>query len=238
MANVATESQQLWPMSAKLRAAFEILLEAHSYAQDARKDIWQFAVEIDSLRSVGLLPNDFRWLVTRGYVEHAREATRPDDQQRTYQAQGKLAQTDRTCFILTDAGLALARSVRQSGSDPEKPANSPLGESENGRSQEPVPRWDQVRRELTVGGKMVKRYRLPSRNQEMVLTAFEEEGWPASIDDPLPPHPGQDPKHRLQATIKALNQHQKAHLVHFMGNGTGEGVLWEFVQQGGSQDSE
>ncbi len=238
MTSVVPHSPPWPPISAKLRAALEILLEAQRYAEDARENIWQFAVEIDSLRTVGLLPNDFRWLVSKGYVEHAREVTRPEDQQRAYHAEGKLAQAKGTCFILTEAGLALASKACQPGSAPENPTNSPVGESGNGRCEDRIPTWDQVRRELRVGTKMVKRYRLPSCNQETVLAAFEEEGWPASVADPLPPHPGQDSKHRLQATVKALNQHQKNSLVRFMGNGTGEGVLWEFREQGNGQDSD
>ena len=35
----------------------------------------------------------------------------------------------------------------------------------------------------------VKQYRVPSPNQEAVLTVFQEEGWPPRIDDPLSPVP-------------------------------------------------
>jgi hypothetical protein len=61
--------------------------------------------------------------------------------------------------------------------------------------------------------------------------AFEEEDWPVRIDDPLPPSPDIDPKTRLSSTIKSLNKNLKNRLVHFMGDGTGEGVMWEFVGQ-------
>ena len=59
--------------------------------------------------------------------------------------------------------------------------------------------------------------------------AFEEEGWPAKIDDPLAPQSQQDPKRRLHDTIKCLNRNQKNELLHFRGDGTGEGILWELV---------
>ncbi len=61
----------------------------------------------------------------------------------------------------------------------------------------------------------------------MVLTAFEEEAWPVRIDDPLPPHPEQDPKRRLHDTITSLNRHQRRPLIRFVGDGSGEGIRWE-----------
>ena len=74
-------------------------------------------------------------------------------------------------------------------------------------------------------------------NQEAILTAFQEEGWPARIDDPLPPHPEQDPKRRLNDTIKCLNRKQSQSLIHFRGDGTGEAVIWERVAKNGSNGS-
>ncbi len=92
------------------------------------------------------------------------------------------------------------------------------------------PHWDPMRRELTVDGQIVKRFRLPAANQEAVLLAFEEEGWPAAIFDPLPPRDEQNCKQRLHDTIKALNRSRLARVILFRGDGTGEGVLWEWSQ--------
>ena len=64
-------------------------------------------------------------------------------------------------------------------------------------------------------------------NQERILAAFEEEGWPVHIDDPLPPHPEQDSKRRLHDTINSLNRNQKKRLIQFLGNGNGQGIRWE-----------
>ena len=41
--------------------------------------------------------------------------------------------------------------------------------------------------EVRYRDEIVKRYRVPAPNQELILAAFEEEGWPQLIDDPLPP---------------------------------------------------
>ena len=90
-----------------------------------------------------------------------------------------------------------------------------------------VPHWDQAMRILRVGERVVKQYRVPSPNQEAVLTVFQEEGWPPRIDDPLSPVPDGFPKDRLRDTIRYLNKGQKNRLIRFRGDGTGEGVLWE-----------
>ena len=60
-----------------------------------------------------------------------------------------------------------------------------------------TPNWDRETRTFMVGGLLVKRFRVPSPNQEAVLDAFQEEGWPRSVDDPLSPVPDQQPKRRL-----------------------------------------
>ena len=76
----------------------------------------------------------------------------------------------------------------------------------------------------------MKRFQLPSRNQETILSAFEEEGWPPRIDDPLPPAVDCDPKQRLRDTIKSLNRNRKLVRIRFKGDGTGQGVLWELTR--------
>jgi hypothetical protein len=84
-------------------------------------------------------------------------------------------------------------------------------------------------------GRTVKQYRVPSPNQEAILTAFAEEGWPSAIDDPLPPHPEQDPKHRLRKTVEGLNANQVQPLLRFRGDGSGRRILWERIEIGSPQ---
>ena len=76
-------------------------------------------------------------------------------------------------------------------------------------------------------GQIVKQFKVPSPTQESILAAFEEEGWPAAIDDPLPPQPEQDSKRRMRNTIQHLNANQKVPLVFFRGDGSGQRILWE-----------
>ena len=89
------------------------------------------------------------------------------------------------------------------------------------------PSYDAMRRELSLRGVIVKRFRVPARNQELILSAFAEEGWPAQIDDPLPYVCNVDPRTRLHDVINRLNRSQINCLMSFHGNGRGDGVRWQ-----------
>jgi hypothetical protein len=92
-----------------------------------------------------------------------------------------------------------------------------------------LPRWERESRVLYLGQRVVKRYRRPSPNQDIVLSAFQEEGWPRRIYDPLPPKDEVVIKNRLHATIKWLNRNQEDRLLRFRGDGSGEAVCWERI---------
>jgi hypothetical protein len=79
---------------------------------------------------------------------------------------------------------------------------------------------------LSLNGTVVKRFRVPAQNQELILRAFEEEGWPDHIDDPLPVSGDIDPLTRLHDAINRLNGCQTNPVLRFSGNGTGTGVSW------------
>jgi hypothetical protein len=87
------------------------------------------------------------------------------------------------------------------------------------------PRWDRTGRKLWFGTCLVKEFPRPSDCQVLILEAFEEQGWPESIDDPLPHDPDIDPKHRLHDAIKRLNRKQRCSALSFHGNGNGEGIV-------------
>ena len=89
------------------------------------------------------------------------------------------------------------------------------------------PEWNAERRELRYDGRLVKRFVTASPCQIKILEAFEEEGWPGVIDDPLSPEGERLPPDRLRATIYQLNQHQENELIRFRGNGTGKAIVWE-----------
>jgi hypothetical protein len=99
-----------------------------------------------------------------------------------------------------------------------------------------VPHWDPDLQELRVNGLIVKQFKVPAPNQEMVLAAFEEERWPLRVDDPLPPQADQEPKRRLHDTIVSLNRSHKHRVIRFTGDGSGEGVRWALVSGDTSDD--
>ncbi len=229
----------------RIRPALHMLMEARQYAEQTSGDRWDFAVELEQLTTLGLIPNDFRWLVRNELVEHQREVTLETDDGRAFRPSGDLSFPDRTCFVLTDIGISYAQeccggttsydSVKlirvDSGNENGSKRNAINPPSTNGISlSEPVrPAWDSERRLLRFNGMPVKHFKWTAQNQEAILTAFEEEGWPPRIDDPLPPHDEQDSKRRLSDTIKCLNRKQDNSIIHFRGDGTGEGIIWEVV---------
>jgi hypothetical protein len=202
------------PMS-HARRALCLLCEAWDAARAENQDIWQFAVEIDELRALGLGHTELRRLLCRGLLEHAVENTEVGACQRSFRPLKALVFSEQTCFVLTGKGLAeISHHAAQPSS--EEPA----------AREARAPRWEGSERQLWWGNSLVKEFRVPAANQERVLAALQEEGWPTRIDDPLPPEPNLDPKSRLHDTIKALNRHQRCRLLRFSGDGRGWGVCW------------
>lgn len=212
----------------KMAEAFRLLLEAWRYAREVDRDAWDFAVELFVLRRAGLTRSDVRLLVCKGFVCHASELPDTNDGHRRFQPEASLSIGRNSCFILTPAGINLLSGIEES-----LPAGRE-GSVSLGTMSPPVrevasalPVFLNDVRELRFLERVVKRFKHPSPNQEAVLLAFEEDGWPRRIDDPLPPHPDCPPKKRLLDTIKSLNRHQRSPLLHFSGDGTGEGICWE-----------
>ncbi|WP_145168868.1 hypothetical protein [Rubripirellula lacrimiformis] len=224
-------------MPSHVAAAMAPLLLASQYAQQVTSEPWEFAVEIGQLVTLGLTPNDLRWLVRSGLVTHQREVTLEGENGRHFQPEGDLTYCERSCFFLTDCGVQLAKKLYpatnvslQVDYKPGDQQVSRNGVAKNqGLSQAAVPIWEAERRELRFDGAVVKHFKWVAVNQQAILDAFEEDGWPPRIDDPLPPNAEQDSKRRLADTIKCLNRKQRYAVIHFRGDGTGEGVIWEIV---------
>jgi len=218
-------------LSAPVRVAFAQLLEVHELARTSGRRLSDFAAEITNLTELGITASVLRWLVCRGYAKCLREVTQPGDKERRFEPVDNLAINSQSCFVLSRKGMFLARAILElSGTDS---ADDELEEGNSNGSEPPrrrlAPLWDAKRRELRLARKLLKRFRVPAPNQEAVLAAFQEEGWPNCIDDPLPPKGDLSPKRRLHDTIKALNRkhRQRPPLIHFLGNGTGQNIVWE-----------
>lgn len=226
---VPPSAEANWP----IKRGLWLLLQAYDYAHELGCDAWDFAVEISNLLASGMTHSDLRWLVRKGCVTHGHETTLAGQQGRSFQCGGDLTFSDRSSFVLTLAGTVFARKVL-SEREPLPPIepDPPSGETAPWPTAA-RPQWDAARQQLRLSGTLMKEFRRPSPNQEAILAAFEEEGWPPRIDDPLPPEPHIDPKRRLQDTIKSLNRSQKRQIVRFMGDGSGQGVRWELVREDG-----
>ena len=225
------------PLFQRGRNALRLLYEAHCFAEQHDGSAWDFAEEITSLRQLGMMNSDLRWLVCIGHVEHGHEITKIGEEHRKFQSDKGLHFSKDTCFVLTDLGASHVRGFLI------EPAQDQVQQIEAGLaaaidSYDPLkPSWNRDLQELRLGNTIVKRFKVPAPNQEMILAVFHEEKWPAYIDDPLPPHPDFDPKRRLRDTINSLNRNQKNKLIHFRGNGSGDGVRWEFVPSSKSTKS-
>jgi hypothetical protein len=161
----------------RFQPALAILQEAYAYACELGRPAWDFAVEIHVLREAGLTHSDLRWLVCRGLVAHAAETTRDGQDSRDFRPTGALTFTKRTCFVLAETAAGPA----QASTDSCPTAAVPLQPGPAASSPPPVPQWDKERQELRVGELVVKQFKVPAPNQEMILASFEEEGWPHGL---------------------------------------------------------
>jgi hypothetical protein len=200
-------------------------------------DPWQLAVEIEVLHSSGLTNTDLRWLLSQGLAEHRLERTRAGDSARRFarSSSTSLGLSPRDCFILTEGGCHFASRASRGGTSgglpipTAPPPASPRPAPCNLHAEFPV--WDSMLHELRLGRGVVKRFTRPAAAQELILSAFQEEGWPLAIDDPLPAQFNQDPKRRLHYTIRNLNRGQRPLCIRFFINGNGETIRWVCVAQ-------
>ena len=224
-------------LSQRGRVAIQLLYDTYEYAQQLGRSIWDFAEEVASLRQHGLTNGDLRWLVCNGLVEHGREITEDGERGRRFQHEVGLHFSEKTCFVLTEAGATSVRGcvIKPTGNGT-TPHVHPESKALNQTNGSLTPTWDRDLQELRLGTTIVKQFKVPAPNQEIILAVFQEENWPVYIDDPLPPHAEIDSKRRLHDTINSLNRNQRNHLIHFRGNGSGKGVRWELVQYSESSE--
>jgi hypothetical protein len=211
-------------LAPKWQSGLTQLLNAARYAQDSADHRWQFAINLETLLAAGLTENDLRWLNRKQYIDVATEiGSARFDRPRKFRSPSDRSALDHVCVILTDPGLDFAEqlsctpALRQADRPSTDPAKTPASKK---------PRWDARARVLWLGSKLVKRLTVPAANQDLILTAFEERGWPTCIDDPLPPADDIDAKRRLHDTINRLNRSHTNHVIRFTGNGNGCGACW------------
>lgn len=225
-----------------LNSGLGLLLNSVRFADGLAEDPWQFAVEWPELRQAGLTCNEGRWLIHRGLVLQAQEVTAATDERRKFEPYASLSLSERTCLVLTEKGRRFARRIADQHGTLAADADGKLldpvrREPAGGKSERDdavrlevsdalKPIWDRDRRQLRLGRRVIKEFKVPAANQEVILAVFQEEDWPAKIDDPLPRSPEIDPQRRLHDTINSLNRNQRHRLVHFGADGLGRGVRW------------
>jgi hypothetical protein len=193
-------------------------MDGRGYADSMGCQPWSFPVAIEELRAAGCTNNDLKFLVVCGYAEIAVETTARG--RRRYSKRKEVPLQGKTWFVLTNSGLRVANELGAESS-------ARVASEEEGKRQSTLcPQF--VSRVLSVGNRVIKRFRQPADNQEVILLAFEELGWVSEIDDPLPRVPEIEPKERLRQTIANLNRNQKSPIIHFYGNGTGQKIGWEW----------
>jgi hypothetical protein len=136
--------------------------------------------------------------------------------------------------LLTDAGICYLHQQLLHSRD----SNNSSGQTEPGygesNTHRNLPYWDASARRFWLGGILLKEFQQPSPNQTRLLDVFQEQGWVlAHIDDPLPLTSWEtedDAKRRLHDTIKNLNRGLPRGTIRFRGDGTGQGVRWQYDQ--------
>ncbi len=204
--------------------AIKRLYFALQLAADCECERQEFSVRRDELFRMDLRREELKWLILKNVVKVSESILDPDRHESQPPEHPEYASD--SSFVITDLGVELVEQCL-SAMKLQQSKNDFSGRQSPSARQELKPSWDFERHELRCGGQVVKKFKWRAANQEMILATFEQEGWPAHIDDPLPQEPDIDPKRRLADAIKSLNRHQKISLVRFCGDGTGQGVLWE-----------
>ena len=192
------------------------LKQAHDLAAKIRKPLSPLAVELPLLIQRNSSKAAIEWLVAAGLAEHFLKGsrfTRPQPSQAKF--------TERSCFLLSERGLELARHIESS-----TPSTGP---SANG-SRRLKPRWDASSWQLWLGSELIKKFGRLAPNQMPLLTAFQNRRWAATIDDPLPIAAGRNRRRRLENAITRLNSSQSPQRLKFHLQENGKKIGWEIIR--------
>jgi hypothetical protein len=168
-----------------------------------------------------------RWLVYQGYIEHTTEGWLRREKKGQRNGKGRLTFTGQSCFLLTDKGTQFAQTFQFGAEEKSLESKSTISQQVSTAVLPMAPYWDATRGQLRWGHLVVKQFRQPAESQQTILAAFEEEGWPPRIDNPLPGRGKQEARERLHDAIIRLNRHQQASVIRFNRDGRGEGACWQ-----------
>jgi hypothetical protein len=179
------------------------------------------------LLAAGLTVSDMRWLVDSGYLEHAIEATTRRHRRRAFRRVPNLAFSDRTCFLLTSAGLAALEAEAWGAPD----GHAGEGQQHPQRSEAakpPAPRWDADTHTLSWRGQSWQ-FRHEAPHLEAILAVFQKHRWARCVRVTLK-SAGGHPKASLHNAVKNLNRKFR-HFLHFAQEGNGTRVSWRPLER-------
>jgi hypothetical protein len=225
------QDDQSTARAAKLERALALLVEAAALVEQMGHERPSVPIEIQQLRQLAVSTTDLGMLLRSRCLDQRRQFADADIDGHQLLSVDDLLLTNQTWIVPgpTDALIASTAvfSGKSTSDEPRGRATARISSAINGVRAVSAPNWDADRRMLRFDGQVVKHFKLHAANQEAVLSAFQEENWPARIDDPLAPIETLDIKRRLNETIKSLNRSQHNRLISFRGDGTGEGIIWE-----------
>jgi hypothetical protein len=172
------------------------------------------------LTEPGITRESLKLLLDWGYLECVVPETVPGGRKQS-PLTSPLAR-DGAMLTLTAAGTARAEQLWDA-----LEGCVPLYD-ENGQAV-PIPQWDKQARELWYCGVLLKRLRQPAPVLECILSAFQDQHWPARIEDPLPREGLVDGESRLHNAITHLNQRVRKSLIAFLRDGSGHGIAWRLA---------
>src|SRR5207253_1498112 len=101
--------------------------------------------------------------------------------------------SERSCFVLTETGLPLARAERGQADGGEPAAGTGAGPRQAPAADE-RPHWDADTHTLTWRGQVVHHFRYSAKNPGVVLEVCQRHGWARGwIHIERPPDAGGDP---------------------------------------------
>jgi hypothetical protein len=176
-----------------VRAALALLLGRYRCASLLGWSPWDFPVELQTFRTLGVPEPLLRRLVEVGPVNEcpAPRGAFPGDG---------------TGFVLTLQGAVLAETLLREV--PERP------------------RWDPQKRQLWYGTVLVKQLKRLAPDQQLVLEAFQQAGWPEAISNPLAGETDAERRGRLRHVVKRLNRRRASDVLWFELARGGRGLRW------------
>jgi hypothetical protein len=199
-----------------------LLWKAFNKAQQQQPPLEVLAIPLLVLVQAGLPEEELARLVVAGVI-----AWRDGQVPRLGGRRGR--RQTAAGYVLTSGGATAVIIALRTNRTAADLAESGFGELQVLVVPTERPVWDGAMRQLWWRSRLVKQFRHDASNQRLIFMAFEEQGWPARIDDPLPHIARLNRKDRLREAVKSLNRGQKPLVLRFHTDGASEGIRWEAV---------